>query len=269
MKTGEVVLYNDDGVCSFGLACLHRLVSKFITVRSADADSVRSGAAFKDCALFVIGGGADLPYCRKLGTEGAHAIRAFVRGGGIYLGICSGSYFASTNGEFDKDGPNAICGPRDLSLFDGTASGPLTDIAAAYDTTLKSAAITPIRLADGSRSHSLYHGGPFFRIADRSRTNILAHYESPERRPAIVATLLGKGQAILSGVHLEASPSDLRLCPDLSADERERANALAATLTRTGANPQENLRLILCQAGMPFRAGKIRHGLVSSLQPAA
>ena len=60
-------------------------------------------------------------YAGSLPTTGEEKIRAFVRAGGGYLGICGGAYFAAGRVEW--------CGFKlpmeSLGLFSGAARGPI------------------------------------------------------------------------------------------------------------------------------------------------
>ena len=53
------------------------------------------------CELLVFPGGADLPYCKALNGEGNRLIGEYVRGGGAYLGLCAGAYYASATVDFE------------------------------------------------------------------------------------------------------------------------------------------------------------------------
>jgi biotin---protein ligase len=47
----------------------------------------------------------------------------FVKGGGAYLGICAGAYYASERVEFEAGTALTVEGPRELAFFTGTALG--------------------------------------------------------------------------------------------------------------------------------------------------
>jgi hypothetical protein len=51
-------------------------------------------------------------------------------GGGAYLGLCAGAYYACASIEFDRGGPLQVAGPRELRLFAGSARGPAYEGAA-------------------------------------------------------------------------------------------------------------------------------------------
>lgn len=198
----NIVIYNDEGVGEF---CLH-CTSKFFEphgFRLANAEDIIDGSVLRDAALFVIPGGADKPYARKLNGRGNANIRNFVDTGGIYLGLCAGAYYGCRALEFHKGRPDEVVDQRDLALIDAVAYGSLPDIARYYDLTPMSANITTLSLPNGKSFEALYYGGPAFRFSDKN-IEILASYAAVPGNPsAIISAKHGKGRVILSGVHLE------------------------------------------------------------------
>ncbi|XP_033752537.1 biotin--protein ligase-like [Pecten maximus] len=79
----------------------------------------------KSTALYVIGGGYDLGYIHALGDKGTLQVQQYVQEGGAYLGLCAGSYFGCDYIEFDKKGPQEVCGERILKFFPGLCVGPV------------------------------------------------------------------------------------------------------------------------------------------------
>ena len=75
--------------------------------------------------ILVMPGGRDKPYQECLGGEGVEAIKEFVGGGGHYLGICAGAYFASARVVFEKGTEMEVDEERDLRFFPGTTYGTL------------------------------------------------------------------------------------------------------------------------------------------------
>ncbi|KAK9825704.1 hypothetical protein WJX81_008129 [Elliptochloris bilobata] len=64
-------------------------------------EDLLSGDWADDCALLVMPGGADLPFCRRLNGAGNALIRGYVERGGSYLGLCAGAYYACRRVEFE------------------------------------------------------------------------------------------------------------------------------------------------------------------------
>jgi len=87
------------------------------------ADALLAGGWAQRCALLVMPGGADLPYCRRLAGRGNALISEFVASGGGYLGLCAGGYYGAARVDFEPGGPLAVAGPRELAFFGGTARG--------------------------------------------------------------------------------------------------------------------------------------------------
>ena len=229
----EIYIYDDSGV---GIESMHQLIKMLsevlgnsYSIKKIDAKSVIKGEWTKRARIFVMPGGADLPYLRKLGGLGNKVIKEFVANGGSYLGICAGSYYASSYVEFDKDGPLEVTGSRELNFFAGKAIGP---ILATYDYSSRKgvrAAKISTSFTDAPNLSVYYNGGGYFADADLfANTKVLAVYESG--LPAIIKTNYGKGIAILSGVHFEYNPSSLDLddeylhniAPVLHKSERQR-----------------------------------------------
>jgi glutamine amidotransferase-like uncharacterized protein len=212
----NIVIYQDAGVGDFSLHCL-KLYFAQDPVSFCAAQDVLSGAAFKNQSIFIMPGGADIPYTQKLNGAGNANIRAFVEQGGTYLGICAGAYYGCHAIEFHKGRSDEICGPRELAFTDAIAYGSLPDIAPYYDNTLRTAAITRIQGADGTVMSTYYHGGCAFRLGEDD-TSVLAEYEDIEGNPAAIITRrVGAGRVILSGVHLETIAEYLREHPEDSS----------------------------------------------------
>ncbi|GBF97976.1 hypothetical protein Rsub_10650 [Raphidocelis subcapitata] len=81
-------------------------------------------------ALLVMPGGADLPYCKHLNGAGNALVRDFVAGGGSYLGLCAGAYYAASRVEFEAGGAMGVVGRRELRFFPGAARGA---VVAGFD----------------------------------------------------------------------------------------------------------------------------------------
>jgi glutamine amidotransferase-like uncharacterized protein len=170
------------------------------------APDVCAGHWTRNARLFILPGGFDRPYVRKLSGKGDNEIRQYIINGGSFLGICAGSYYASSCIEFNKNGDHPICEPRRLSLFDGMVQGPHLK---AYDPQSKQGACVA-RLStiwdDVPETHAFYNGGGVFINADRApKTTVLAQY-SATNKPAIIHVKKGRGNVILSSPHFEYDP---------------------------------------------------------------
>ena len=80
----------------WGYVALHALRAAGVPHRVLKASEIaQEGVSGK--ALLVPGGGARAK-AAALGSAGMEAVRAFVRGGGAYLGICGGAGLALSSG---------------------------------------------------------------------------------------------------------------------------------------------------------------------------
>ncbi len=194
--------------------------------------------------MFVMPGGGDLDYCKHLNGEGNRIIREFVRNGGMYVGICAGSYYGCANIEFDKGLSSEVCGSRELAFFAGREVGPLL---APYEVSCNSGArAAKVSLIENIVEKSLEekemylysNGGGYFEMDSLSLTcpvkgnegdavdggeevikgsegesntdaaknvRVIGRYVEKENLPAILEVRYGSGVAILSAVHFECS----------------------------------------------------------------
>jgi biotin--protein ligase len=166
---------------------------------------LKGGAWAQDAALLIMPGGADIPYAKYLSGEGTTKIRGYVEQGGSYLGICAGAYFASTEIIFEAGTPLEVHGTRELKFFPGIAEGP---VLAPYDYQSNAGARIAKLQLKGSKEFvfSHFNGGCHF-VGAKNIPGIIVHatYGDTEKA-AIIEIKIGKGIAILSGVHPEFSP---------------------------------------------------------------
>ncbi|KAI5294377.1 biotin holocarboxylase synthetase [Ascosphaera atra] len=169
------------------------------------------------CALLVIPGGADLPYCRSLNGAGNRRIAQFVKKGGAYLGFCAGGYYASARCEFELGDPKMeVKGPRELAFYPGTCRGcafkgfVYGSVAGARAARLSVAkdALTAGTVPQTFRSY--YNGGGIYadaaKLADKG-VEVLATYDEKldvdGGDAAVVYCKVGDGSAVLMGPHPE------------------------------------------------------------------
>lgn len=213
-------------------------------VERTTAEELLTRDWMESCGLVVMPGGRDLPYVAKLHGKGNERIRDFVSGGGGYLGLCAGGYYGASSINFAPGNPQLeVVGPRELGFFPGVAEGP-TFPGFQYDSNAGARAAVISLTAEGmrimgspederGRDGSLpayYNGGCYFTLKSepqsleeseasngtfsRNPFNVLATYspEPPSLPWGVVACRVGRGRAVLSGLHLEASPDALREC---------------------------------------------------------
>ena len=160
------------------------------------------------CNLFIMPGGRDRPYHAALKGPGNRKLSKFVENGGAYLGICAGAYYGSATVCFDEGCPLEVCEKRELQFFLGTAIGPAYG-KRTFDYTNNSGVRAALIETMQGTFHAYYNGGCTFE-GDLSNHSILGRYLNLEGHPpAMIACSIGKGTAILSGVHLEISAASL------------------------------------------------------------
>ena len=171
--------------------------------------------------MFVMPGGADLPYCRTLNGEGNRKIKQYVQRGGAYLGLCAGGYYASSRCEF-MVGHKAmeVIGDRELAFYPDTCRGlafpgfkyQSEDGARAVELGVSKSALVS---GGGSLPDTLrvyFNGGGVFVNAPKYRhqgVEVLASYNEElnvdpgEGSAAVVYCKVGEGAAVLTGPHPE------------------------------------------------------------------
>ena len=174
------------------------------SVKTIDAAALLAGDWQRRCAALAFPGGADRPYAGKLNGRGNSMIREYVEGGGRYLGICAGAYYACRRIDF-RGADFAVCEERELGFFPGTAVGSLDELALPYRVQdLSCAAAVDLETPAGPVA-ALYWGGCCFQPDAGEQAQILVRYRgiAPERCIAAVRVGVGKGQAVLAGFHAE------------------------------------------------------------------
>ncbi len=235
-----IYIYSDDGVSAESLThtlhTLHGLFDSKYAIKTLNAHDVIQGEWKKHAALFIMPGGADLPYVKALNGKGNQQIKEYVEKGGNYLGICAGAYYASREVQFAVGTPLEVVGKRELSFFSGVAKGPI--LASYYYNSNRGTRAARIKISNDKLKHAtlFYNGGPAF-IPDSKQHNVevIARYEDlPNKPAAIIKTNVGSGNVILTAVHFEYDPalldsSDQYLPPIISAlnqHQKERARLL-------------------------------------------
>jgi glutamine amidotransferase-like uncharacterized protein len=201
-------IYNDLGVSAEALRNTIYLMEDIegSDVTIINHQDIISGTWTNDASLLIMPGGADLGYAEKLNGKGNAVIKRYVEGGGAYLGICAGAYYASQFVEFDMGGEQEVSGHRELAFFPGKAVGPHL---AKYDYLSHSGArlaqLTLNSKFSDNNAVVYYNGGSYFAEAETAaNTQVLAWYKT--NHAAIIRVQVGQGQAILSGVHFEYAP---------------------------------------------------------------
>ena len=239
-------VYNGPGVSSESLmqtvTTLLSVCSPYYEVKEIGPQEVINENWEEETQLFVIPGGADLPYCRELNGKGNQKITSYVKNGGSFLGICAGAYYAGNYVDFASGTELEVIGSRELAFFPGIVRGP---ILAPYDYRTNSGSrATEIHLSPVLQLSScvvFYNGGGYFVDAGRMPSIIvLATYPIGPDFASIVECRCGQGKAILSGVHFEydtgilddSDPDYQLLIPALENSNQERLVLIQQLLKR-------------------------------------
>ncbi|KAI8324848.1 class II aaRS and biotin synthetase [Martensiomyces pterosporus] len=232
----NVLVYSGPGIGPNAHAYLLRTLRQFLSHRYAvipvDPETLRTEPWETKAAMLVVPGGRDLPYVAEMNGEINERIKRWVYGGGRYLGFCAGGYYGSSRCEFEPGTPMEVIGDRELALFKGTCMGcaypgynyKTEDGARAAEVTVDREAFDVPRDAwrqDPEKIRIYYNGGGYFltddflgkQPADKD-VRVLVRYASdvtdPRDRskrvvgaPAVISCRVGKGTAMLTGLHPE------------------------------------------------------------------
>ncbi|ORX52462.1 class II aaRS and biotin synthetase [Hesseltinella vesiculosa] len=272
----NILLYHDRGTAVNAVKqtyhCLKTLMGHAYDIIYVDAKVLKTQPWEDQCAMLVVPGGRDLPYCEDLGGLANNRIRRYVEQGGSYLGICAGGYYASSTIEFEKGDPvMQICGSRELSFYPGVSRGTIypgfvynsESGARSVDVLLSPSLL----LLPGSRSVKVYYnGGGYFAHADMfadDGVQVLARYDQPgicddeEHPAAIIQCSVGRGHAVLMGIHPEYSVSihDLTSSSASAAPHKLEYKAIVDDLLLSQHDRHALLRAIFTRIGLRTRSG--------------
>ncbi|MDG2223206.1 MAG: BPL-N domain-containing protein [Rubripirellula sp.] len=196
-----VGVYADAGVWSLGAqSVVASLESSGILVELLDWSRLqRSDLRRYDAIIFP--GGYSFFQQLSAGERGLNSVRAYVRQGGRYFGICAGGFLAAKDVHWE-----GVRYRYPLELFDGVVAGAIKEIAvwphfgnAVLSVT---AAGNAVGLADADGKQIYYQGGGRF-LGGSDVTTLATYFDGS---PAIIRRPFGpggKGTVVLSGVHFE------------------------------------------------------------------
>jgi glutamine amidotransferase-like uncharacterized protein len=152
--------------------------------------------------LVCFPGGNMYEYAELMSSAGKQKIKGFVGGGKAYLGICGGAYFAASEVVWQRQTLPMVS----LSLFQGTARGPIDEIVAYPDYGICAVepvvSTHPITQSLPDTMWVLYYWGPSLEPEDTEAIAILAEYSDVDL-PAVLAFEFGEGRVFLIGAHPE------------------------------------------------------------------
>lgn len=199
----NILIYSDDGASQ---DCVNALLKYYgDQAQLTSGVDLQSDDWIQQTKLLIVPGGRSLPFYKTLSKVGNQNIIQFVEQGGCYLGLCAGAYYASSETIFATSTPLELNLQSELNFFLGRAIGPVfSDKKFEYNS--ESGAEQVDIIWQDQKKYSVYfNGGCYFENADQfSNTKILAWY-TKNNLPAIIICKVGKGCALLSGVHPELS----------------------------------------------------------------
>lgn len=229
----NVLVYNGPGVSKTSLthtlSTLRTLLLPNYTVQTITPQSLASDPWPANCALLVLPGGRDLPYVNDLKTSNER-VATYVRGGGSFLGLCAGAYYACRRVEWEMGSDQEVTGERPLRFFNGIGRGCVypgfqyaTENGARAVSLLSSVSLT----SSNEQFDGLYYngGGEFVDAHLLADTSILAKYMEGDAvgKSAGVHCRVGEGNAVLWAIHPEYP---LTLEPAASAVRNTRSDLM-------------------------------------------
>lgn len=297
MSSMNVLIYSGPGTTA---SCVNQcldtfrlLLSPYYSVSSVNERVLKEQPWESKTAVLIIPGGADLPICQLFRGTLNQRIKEFVRKGGKYIGLCSGSYYASARCEFEIGNPEMeVSGPRELKFFPGTCRGSAIKgfhYASDVGARVVEVSVDSNVLPESPNSVHLYlNGGGMFVDAHKySNVEILATYkdkldvsdDDPNGKcAAAVLCTVGRGNALLFGPHPEFSPFLMKEDPDvpsftqviksLKATDKGRVEFLRSSLKKMGlrVNKKEYQRPRLTPLFLSSVDNKTATELVSKLE---
>lgn len=263
------------------------MLSPYYAVLNVTSSTLISEPWQASTSLLVIPGGADLPYCRELNGAGNKQIDKYVRQGGRYLGLCAGGYYASARVEFEVGNREMeVSGSRELKFFPGIARGSVfsgfqygnhLNAKAAHvsitDNLLTQSFQNPTTTIDREKLQEVFtyvDGGCLFVDAETYKSKgvqVLARYldkvevsgsdleeENIDKTnpAAAVYCKVGKGSAILTGLHPEFSPDLLKKIPS-----EKNYTAMIEVLEKHNSSRIEFMKAILLKMGLKVNSTEV------------
>lgn len=162
-----------------------------------------------NCPIFIMPGGYAYGYKVQLAGH-EQKVRDYVSGGGRYVGISAGSFYAMSTVVWQG---TTYAYP--LNLFTGTETGPIDDIAPWPTWALTPLAMTDSALGTPTTLTAMFYGEGYYTQpaapapqADVSAT--FAYSGTAAGQPAILKFRYGLGKVFLPNLHLELMEGSLQ-----------------------------------------------------------
>ncbi|KAJ1915134.1 biotin holocarboxylase synthetase [Mycoemilia scoparia] len=283
MSSGfNVLVYSGDGAgpdsAKFAVKTLRAFLGHRYAVREVDSTVLKSEPWEGSTAMVVFPGGRDLPYVRDMAGVGIARLKDWVHKGGRYIGFCAGGYFATSYCEFEPGTDMEVLGFRELKFYPDACRGttyPGYDYKSDNGSRPVSVKVNrelfkQISPKEGEqiaeRFNVYFNGGGFFINAHElskepdHKVDILAEYPPDVPDPlnrqriitdavAVVGCHVGRGRAVLTGIHPEAVTADMDpdyfimphnrdMIPKLKETEEDRLRFLYLMLRYLGLSPK-------------------------------
>jgi len=201
-RTADIALYTGRGTWEDSVNAIQSMFRWMnYTVRSVSAEFINDNG-LEGFHILCIPGGDMYDYAQDISAKGKENIKAFVRNGGGYIGICGGAYFAAEK-VFWRGSQLAM---TSLGLFAGIATGPINEIMPYPNYTMCKVNIVnyvhPITQSEGNSEIMLYYWGPALMPNADANVTILGSYDEGNQTTILTFEYF-QGRVFLIGTHPE------------------------------------------------------------------
>lgn len=209
----RVAIYNGGGTGNKGLAAVRRVLAgqREFAVSAAVSPADLADGALPQFDVVVFPGGSGSKQAAAIGAAGHKAVRAFVKGGGGYVGICAGGYLATYRYTWGLKIIDAYTVDRKhWARGNGMVKVELTPAGRTV-------------LGGPKRHMDIYYAqGPLLgpaKVDDLPDYTVLAHYRTEIAKkgapkgvmlntPAVISAPFGKGRVLCFSPHFEKTQSE-------------------------------------------------------------